>query len=60
MTIDEAIKQLEEPGWRTTAYHPPEYTEAIQLGIEALKWFKKYRNMVDFHEGELLPGENLE
>ena len=41
MTLDEAIKELEEPDWLTPHYHTPNYDEAIQLALEALKRIKE-------------------
>jgi len=43
MILDEAIKQLENPGTLTTYYHESGYDKAIQLGIEALKAVKDVR-----------------
>jgi len=57
MTIDEAIKQLEESDWFTTVNHTPEYSKAIQLAIEALKRLQDLRVDFELLASELLPGE---
>jgi len=54
MTIDEAIKQLEESDWFTTVNHTPEYSKAI---IEALKRLQDLRVDFELLASELLPGE---
>lgn len=49
MNIPKAIKELEEPNWLVTTNHTPEYSEAIQLGIEALKrvsWLRDIHSQI--------------
>ena len=60
MTIDEAIKELEEPDWLVTENHTPEYAEAVQLGIEALKREKMLRDPGVPATYDMLPGETSE
>ena len=60
MTIDEAILQLKVWTKADERDLPIRVKDAIQLGIEALKWVKKYRGCLDFHEYDLLPGETEE
>lgn len=57
MTLEEAIKQLEEPHWLITEGHTLEYYEAVQLGIEALKDKLEARRNNIMSSGILLPGE---
>lgn len=57
MNINRAIKELEEPDWLVTEGHTPEYTEAVQLGIEALKWRQRFVNALPRKGRILLPGE---
>lgn len=57
MKLVGAIKVLSF--WETLFkdYHDHQLRDALKLGIEALKWVKRYRGNVDFHESDLLPGE---
>jgi hypothetical protein len=60
MTIDEAIKELKtNPGIEVFVVDPLA-AKAIQLGIEALKRIKEYRNRADVRRSFLLPGETEE
>lgn len=60
MTLEEAI----EINYGTRAYHlkvgDPDAADAIQLGIEALKWYKQFRPQLDNGEYMLLKGETKE
>ena len=43
MTIDEAIKNLENPPASIYSSYYPDFPDALKLGIEALKEVKKHR-----------------
>jgi len=60
MTIDEAIKELEEPDWMITEYQIPVYMEAVRLGIEALKRVKLIRGNQFYPHLKRLYGETEE
>ncbi|GAH73493.1 unnamed protein product [marine sediment metagenome] len=60
MTLKEAIKELEEPDWMITEGHTQEYSEAVQLGIEALKRLQRERVLADNPFEVRLPGETEE
>ena len=58
MTIDEAIERLgQSKNWYESYNNALEQVEAHQLGIEALKWIKKFRRLGDFDTCDMLPGE---
>ena len=57
MTIDEAIRTLDD--WKRDNCPPPLADElnALKLGIEALKFVKMTRTTQEFRRDTLLPGE---
>jgi len=57
MTIDEAIEILERH--LVEPQHPqlPDNSDAIKLGVEALKAYKKSQEARWYHSGYKLPGE---
>jgi len=57
MTIDEAIKELEEIKKLDCHIKYPEWLDALQLGIEALKAIKGVRAQPRFSNWFPLPGE---
>jgi hypothetical protein len=57
MTIDEAIKELEDLLRYAEPGNPTEEDEAIQLGIEALKRVKAFSDMDIIGLYKPLPGE---
>jgi len=57
MTIDEAIKILEEDTGDDTFFLPSDTTEAIKLSIEALKSVRTGRKVGLHFEAKCLPGE---
>lgn len=57
MTIDEAIKIIQQLGWNTSFNLTPHQSSAVQLGIEALKRVSAFRQYPPREFGELLPGE---
>jgi len=57
MTIDEAIKELGEIKKLDCHIKYPEWQDALQLGIEALKYVKRDRSGLTWAETEFLPSE---
>lgn len=57
MTLDEAIKRLEQHKSYLESLHALEQVEAHQLGIEALKLLKGVRLCLPGSAAKLLPGE---
>jgi len=57
MTIDEAIKALEGVYSAAPGYHANSLYQARRLGIEALKWVKRYRPDNKTDKWAPLPGE---
>ena len=60
MTLDEAIKEMEDFVGMLDLFHTTKYREAAKLGIEALKhlqWERKYKTL---DTANLLPGETKE
>ena len=57
MTIDEAIKGLQELGINTIEQLEPEFQDALKLGIEALKAWKQFREGRWVSGRSDLPGE---
>ena len=57
MKLDEAIEILEQPFPRPVTRRKGTYTEAIKLGIEALKRVRDCRKVIDIPLTNLLPGE---
>ncbi len=57
MKIEKATDELEYPDWLITTNHTPEYDEAVQLGIEALKRIGVGRRTGRFSWEDKLPGE---
>ena len=60
MTLDEAIKRLEQHERWLESINAQEQAEAHLLGIEALKLVQKERRDLISYAGELLPGETEE
>lgn len=60
MTIDEAIKFLENYPAGLSPDSSIPFTKAIRLGIEALKQIKWLHESHVLHDDELLPGETTE
>jgi len=57
MTIDEAIKHIDDCMSETEKILYPEVWAAHQLGIEALKRYKTWREIDTYPGFEILPGE---
>ncbi|GAI70409.1 unnamed protein product [marine sediment metagenome] len=57
MTIDEAIKRLENKALQSLTRDEPRDAKAIQLGIEALKRISAMRKGYRDRETDLLQGE---
>ena len=57
MKIDKAIKFLEDDVTVLLLREEPDFTDAVKLGIEALKRVKEARQRVYFISRALLPGE---
>jgi len=57
MTIDEAIYELEDGLRGLKGYLHEDYNNALQLGIEALKFIQKLRGNEVISSSILLPGE---
>jgi len=60
MTIDEAIRRLEQHKCYLESINAHEQIEAHQLGIEALKKIKLWRQDNVYPDYTLLPGETEE
>jgi hypothetical protein len=60
MTIDEAIKELTLLGKALALDEAGISVEAVQIGIEALKYLKSARDPSGVPEYHLLPGETEE
>lgn len=57
MTIEEAIKILENPPATFYSNYYPDFPDAIELGIEALREVERARKGDPALDGELLMGE---
>ena len=57
MDIDKAIKELEEYNGATFEARFITFSQALQLGIEALEAIKEYRRLPFYSSLKLLPGE---
>lgn len=57
MTPDEAIEVLAATEWVTDPYPDCPVSEAVQLGLEALKFFKDLRDRGALPADVRLPGE---
>jgi hypothetical protein len=60
MTIDEAIKFLEDDVYVLLLTESPDFMDALKLGIEALKREKHRRDTETYVKHPLLPGETEE
>ena len=57
MTIDEAIRRLDAEVMLAQNGGKLAGADAIRLGIEALKWIKDVRHIINTPNPEFLPGE---
>jgi len=57
MSIDEAIKRLEDFNDHGVSYNSGSFARAVQLGIEALKHIRTRRLVHPIYEVDKLPGE---
>lgn len=60
MKLTEAIEILTVNALEPGSYLPPDYIDAVKLGIEALKRQKDWKARVSAHVYEPLPGETEE
>jgi len=60
MTIDDAIKILEDLIGATDIHNQPGDCAALEMGIEALKAWKEHRGTGSLMDSLLLPGETKE
>ncbi len=57
MNIEEAIEVLEQDHTSQETGEQSDYQDAIQLGIDALKWIKEGRVTYTMFPNKPLPGE---